>query len=251
MDLAGHVITNEPAFSTTAATGTRTFNLLNGTKLTVIDSSEAGTGGITTTARIFRVNTGTTLNIEGGNFSCTTEGNNLVFWNTGTIVVSGGTFSQTPNSYLAAGYASTLVDGMYVVSDAHVTVTTLDELKTNIAAGNSIRLGADIDYTVGAGVTFPVGKMALDLNGFSITVNNANPTDRMFALTANKTAVTNLTIRDSSAKKTGAIINQSSPANNGANIFRINQNGTGGDAILNIEGGNFICKTASCGTVVP
>ena len=151
---------------------------------------KAGTSAI-------QVNYGT-ANIEGGNFSSTTEDKKYVVncidarWKDGSAKVSitGGTFEQfDPANNRAEGKGTNFVtegcksvqvgDNYVVVANETALVSTSEDLKNAFAAGGKVILASDIELddqlkvSNGANVLF-------DMNGKKITVDNESTADPVF-----------------------------------------------------------------------
>ena len=191
--------------------------------LTVVDSSDAGTGAITSAGTgMFRVNTNATygdakLYVTGGSLDCRT-----VFWGAATEV-TGGSFTHDPTAYVPAGYEVTTstVGGKtwYTVTEADSGITTAEALKAALEAGQSVVLGGDITFenTDAASVFINMTvdtDVTLDLNGYKLTFNVTN-TNHTIQLNGS-----NLIIDDTSAEKDGMM--EFVYGGTGGHIFRVN-----------------------------
>ena len=98
------------------------------------------------------VKVGSSVTIEGGNFS---GGKNNTLSSKGTLNVVGGTFDQNPSNWVATGYKVLPSGSNFVVvsNDIDAVVSNKAELKSAIASGNAnIVLAEDITFgTSGAG----------------------------------------------------------------------------------------------------
>ena len=115
------------------------------------------------------VKTGSTVVIEGGDFS---GGKTKTISNSGTVTISGGTFDQQPNAaWLKEGYKATEAGDIYIVTKNEVTVaTTADAVKNVFENGGTILLADDIEFEKITTIT-PGAEVYLNLNGKTITVD--------------------------------------------------------------------------------
>lgn len=177
-----------------------------------------GTGGLQNAAINVNAKYGnTTCAISGG--TITAEGDAVTLTTnqtyTGTIAVSGGTFSSAiPSEFCAPGFVPEVnEDGTYGVKPdgyvAQIGETKYETLAEAVAAvpadgtETTITMIANETISGNAGVTIPAGKnIVLDLNGK--TVKNAVNENKGSQVILNKGT---LTIEDNSAEGTGLLTN--------------------------------------------
>lgn len=144
-----------------------------GSMLTITGGSVSHTGS----AHYAVYANGAAVEIKDG----TINGNLGTHGSTGSITVTGGTFSKDPTTYLAEGYTATAnAEGKYVVSknssseggttETWTTVTDAASLKSALTAGGKVKLGANIDLTETLTIEVRDADLdiTLDLNGYSI-----------------------------------------------------------------------------------
>ena len=175
--------------------GTGTYHALNiGNKtsqvvanVTITAGTFVGPKGTTAdSGSAVNVQTGSTVTIEGGDFS---GGKNATLGVSGEMIVKGGRFDQDPSAYLADAYTVNIENEMYVVRYTPIMVTYpvgnpvypegkveyySDMLEavpytTNCPRleGATITLLADVS---GAGMRFMENDMVFDLNGHTYTI---------------------------------------------------------------------------------
>lgn len=98
--------------------------------LTIIDSSESGTGAVTNTAAsdygyALIVKAGT-VKLEAGTYKGTSA-NSTLYVMRGTLSISGGTFSCDPTAYLTDCAGTQVQDDMYVVTANHTPAKAVRE----------------------------------------------------------------------------------------------------------------------------
>ena len=144
---------------------------------TVTDSSEGGTGKVTSASyAIF--NAGSVI-IQGGTFWGRYDG---VYSANDQITVTGGTFNNDPTIYLNSTVYKAVQnsDGTYTVQKKSSTdvdepedtaIDTEEELQAALNAGGTIVLGGNISMDF-LSISSGGGNVTLDLNGYTLTLAN-------------------------------------------------------------------------------
>ena len=194
-------------------TSTMFYAIDNPGNLTVIDSSENGTGKIT--GADYGVYNGGVLTVTGGTFIGKYRG---VYSTNDQFTVTGGTFSNDPTEYVDTNVYQVVenADGTYTVKAGAVVLDTYEKLSAAIEAGGTVVLGGNIDLgqnpiRIMEGVT-----VTLDLNGYELTATI------LYAIYNDG----NLTVIDSSENGTGKVTGQECAIHN--------------EGTLTVTGGTFI-----------
>ena len=202
--------------------------------------------------------TGGTTPAPKGTIAISGEGNYVGAIGIGTLIkntyegfedasyaVSGGTFNHaTLPEYCAKGFIPTQnADGTYGVKEGtYVAETNGVKYETLQAAIDAAKSGATVKLLADtrANVTIAT-KLTLDLNGYTINGGQVKATPTILVKNCS------VTIKDSSAARTGTVKREDTTENSGVSShYVIDIQGKNG--FLKVEGGNFVNNSGAGGT---
>ena len=175
---SGNVVINGGTYKVEPASGTgMTMHALNvgdnGTvaKVTIKGGTFIGPKGTNAdSGSAIKIYSGSSVTIEGGNFS---GGKNETISNKGTMVITGGTYDQQPNSdWVANGYKVVESNSTYyvVANEIGAVVSSNEEFATALKIGGMIILNEG-EYTFPAGNVFEGEVKVVAAEGANVIVN--------------------------------------------------------------------------------
>ena len=158
-------------------------------------------GTIADSGAAVNVRAGSSLTIDGGNFS---GGKKNTISSNGTVEICGGNFDQNPSNYVADGFKAVENNGKWYVvgEEMDAVVSSTSEFATALASGNNLYLAAG-EYKMPAGNNFSsddiivcdagtvfTGNSKLNINGATIVgATFSNPSGSAVDQTINGTFV--------------------------------------------------------------